>query len=493
MIMKTSLTRRILAATSLAIGFGLAWGALAGWIGSSALDAWSGREGRRVEYLEVASDGTPYIREIPLDNLSNVTYRNLDGSARTVDDRKRQTQPISLYGAREPGGFWSSPGWWGRIWAFANEREPAAVWYLMTDGGSPASGWFVGYERVSNRRIGYIGLAGFREQPVPPEERFPLDANAGYAGASSSFHMGINTNGSRTPPRIDPQDVPPRLIYVASGNLVRVVDLAEGTTSTAFEAPAPIASVGVPTLSTYYGYEPPKEPIILVRAGGKVYSLDRASKVVGVVPLPAEIGARDIVTWHAIGDGRAVVTTNIAPPDDEDAPRDVTNTRVYQLAADGTIQNFVDVALRNGAGPQNESAAIAILGIAMPSPAPMLAAQALIAAPNRPEGYAGRLAKQLRRAAPALAAVVLLSLGLAAAAWKRSAAFGLSRREQIAWTALTAVFGVPAFVGILLHRAWPAREPCPHCRANVPRDRIACEACGTPFPAPAPRGTEIFA
>jgi hypothetical protein len=492
MIMKTSLTRRVLAATSLAIGFGLAWGALAGWIGSAAIESRAKTEGMKYEYLEVAADGTPYIREIPRDNLSNATFRELDGRARTVDDRRRQTQPVNLYGEREPGGFWSSPGWWGRMWAFVNEREPAAVWYLISD-GSPASGWFVGYERVSNRRIGYIGLAGFREQPVPPEERFPLEANAGYGGAFSSLHIGINTNGAVTPPRPDPQDVPPRLVYVASGNLLRVVDLADGTTSTAFEAPAPIASAGVPSLSTYYGYEPPKEPLILVRAAGKVYKLDRAYKVVGVVTLPAEIGARDMVTWHAIDDGRAVVTTNLKPPDDEDYPRDVTNMRVYQVAADGTIQNSVDVALRNGAGPQNEAAAMAMLGIAMPSPAPMLAVQALIATPIRPEGYAGRLAKQLRRAAPALAAVVLLSLGLAAAAWKRSAAFGLSRREQIVWAALTAVFGVPAFVGFLLHRTWPAREPCPHCRANVPRDRIACEACGTPFPAPALRGTEIFA
>jgi hypothetical protein len=99
----------------------------------------------------------------------------------------------------------------------------------------------------------------------------------------------------------------------------------------------------------------------------------------------------------------------------------------------------------------------------------------------------------LRRAAPSLAAVVLLSLGLAAAAWRRSNAFALSRRERGVWTAVTAVFGVPAFVGFLLHRTWPAREPCPHCRANVPRDRVACAACETPFSAPALTGTEIFA
>jgi hypothetical protein len=131
--------------------------------------------------------------------------------------------------------------------------------------------------------------------------------------------------------------------------------------------------------------------------------------------------------------------------------------------------------------------------VALPSPAILLAVPALAAGPDRPAGYAERFTKEFRRFAPFLAAVLLLSLGLAAWAWKRSGAFGLSRRERIAWTAFTAVFGLPALVGIWLHRTWPAREPCPHCHATVPRDRVACAACETPFPAPAPKGTEIFA
>jgi hypothetical protein len=133
------------------------------------------------------------------------------------------------------------------------------------------------------------------------------------------------------------------------------------------------------------------------------------------------------------------------------------------------------------------------MAIGLPSPASVLVVPALAAGPDRPAGYAARFTKQLSHFAPALAAVVLLSLGLAAAAWRRSVAFGLSRRERIVWTVFTALFGVPAFVGFLLHRHWPAREPCPHCHATVPRDRIACAACETPFPAPALKGTEIFA
>jgi hypothetical protein len=99
----------------------------------------------------------------------------------------------------------------------------------------------------------------------------------------------------------------------------------------------------------------------------------------------------------------------------------------------------------------------------------------------------------LRRFLPALGAALALAILLAAAAWRRGRAFGFSSRERTAWAAFVALFGLPAFVGFLLHRRWPSRLPCPHCRARVPRDRNACAGCEAPFPAPAPLGTEIFA
>ena len=78
-------------------------------------------------------------------------------------------------------------------------------------------------------------------------------------------------------------------------------------------------------------------------------------------------------------------------------------------------------------------------------------------------------------------------------AWRRSRAFGLSRQGQIAWAVFVLLFGLPAYVGFLLYRRWPIREPCPICQTQVPRDRVACAECGTRFPDPALKGIEIFA
>src|SRR5262249_5920964 len=155
-----------------------------------------------------------------------------------------------------------------------NEREPTEVWYFVHDGKDEGSGYFVGYERTSNRLIGYIGLSGFRAQPIPPGEQIPVRGEvitnfAYWSSAPVSIHSG-GVLGVRP----DRSDVPPRLVHVPSGSRLRLVDLADRTISTVFEAPAPITSVGVPTVSAYSVGKPTKERPILVRAGQKIYKLD---------------------------------------------------------------------------------------------------------------------------------------------------------------------------------------------------------------------------
>jgi hypothetical protein len=135
-----------------------------------------------------------------------------------------------------------------------------------------------------------------------------------------------------------------------------------------------------------------------------------------------------------------------------------------------------------------------MLSLCLPVPSVLVAVDALMAAERPgPADFAARLRSALRRSWPWLAAVLAVSIVLAAVAWRRGRAFGLSQRERNAWAAFVLFLGAPGFIGFLLHRRWPFREPCPHCHARVPRDRDACAACGTPFPPPAPRGTEIFA
>jgi predicted amidophosphoribosyltransferase len=55
------------------------------------------------------------------------------------------------------------------------------------------------------------------------------------------------------------------------------------------------------------------------------------------------------------------------------------------------------------------------------------------------------------------------------------------------------ILGVPGLLAYRFHRRWPVLEACPACKQDVPHDREACSHCGSEFPRPEPKGTEVFA
>jgi hypothetical protein len=135
-----------------------------------------------------------------------------------------------------------------------------------------------------------------------------------------------------------------------------------------------------------------------------------------------------------------------------------------------------------------------LLALGLPAPAILLGVGPLIAMESDPgQFYPAALGVALWSYWTALAATLVLSAVLALGCWRRSRLWGLSHREQVAWSVFVLLFGPAAYVGFLLFRRWPSREPCSSCHAQVARDRTTCAACGTRFPDPAPRGIEIFA
>jgi hypothetical protein len=201
------------------------------------------------------------------------------------------------------------------------------------------------------------------------------------------------------------------------------------------------------------------------------------------------------VTWYETDHGQAVAEF-LGPQKTEEEHDRVTKLMVYQVAHDGAVQGSFELRLHHGQPVFNERAEDFVWALGLPSPVALVSFEVWsfsASATDPPPDYATAVGDVLKHAWPAWVAVIALSTVLAAIAWRRGRAFGLSRREQAAWAAFVLLFGVPACVGFLLHRRWPVREPCPHCHARCPRDRDACAECGTRFPAPALKGIEIFA
>ena len=172
-----------------------------------------------------------------------------------------------------------------------------------------------------------------------------------------------------------------------------------------------------------------------------------------------------------------------------------TEQLVYRIAGDGAIEDQFAVDLQTGSSAPDKATQAFLLALGLPVPAILFAIGLfLVIANDPPQSYPAAVTALLKDSWPSLLiAVLALSIVLAILVQRRSRAFGLSRREQIAWSVFVLLFGLPAYVGFRLYRRWPIRQPCPNCHAQAPRDRVACAECGMRFPDPSLKGIEIFA
>jgi hypothetical protein len=87
----------------------------------------------------------------------------------------------------------------------------------------------------------------------------------------------------------------------------------------------------------------------------------------------------------------------------------------------------------------------------------------------------------------------LLAAGLAILCYRRQVRYRGSRSERIVWPLFVLALGLPGWVAYRFCRTWPVLETCSACGVGVPRDRGECAHCEADFPAPALKGTEVFA
>jgi hypothetical protein len=481
---KSSILRQFLWAATLAIGFGTFWFLLVQYLGGSILLAWQGepRNEPPSEQLVVRSDGTPLIRRIPYHDLSGTTYRDLSGRVQKAPDQKYELhQAVSTYSAQGTPGFFSPAlSWRERLKVFTDERN--ATWYFVHDGRPDGAGYFVGYERGTNRRVGFIGLNGLRWDPVPAAEWIPVRGEL-ISGEWSSLPLWLNS-GQGWPHNVRqdvPGDLPPRLVYVPSGNRLRLVDLAAGTITTVFEATEPIESPGIPRLLSWSGGRLAKGHPILVRTRQRIYALDRQRhKIIKVFTIPSEADRERTADWYETENGQSTV---------------VFWRTGYRLGNDGAIKDRFEFTLQTGGGiglNLNQTWLDFFLPVSLPAPMMLVLADVLIGF-DRLKRDPAAVQILLERFRPSVLAVLALSIALAIITWRRSGSFGLPKKDQITWTVFVLVFGFFAFMGFLLYRRWPIRLKCPNCHQPAPRDRPACALCGAGFPEPALKGIEVFA
>jgi len=428
------------------------------------------------EQLEVRADGTPTLVSYS-SNPWQQSVRTLDGTPLN-DVSLPKLQTAELLGPSRPPLLPIRRSWAGRVWPAGMADSLRTAWFFVHDGRIDGHGYYVGFDVKSNRRVGYIGRNGFQTGLPTSEACFP-----------------VNGRILQKSVRLDPLRV-----YLLSANRVIEIDCSRRSVRTVLEANG-VISIGLIHRTRPHVEISTEEPsayeenaALVVRTSTSVWTVNLSSGARQVYPIPAGIHRDTIRFWRLADSAKAAIMV-----DEHKAARNTTVADLYWMRPGGKPYRHERVTLRrSGVGWDAMDPRLASILQAVPILVPLFwTLGTFVVGPLQTLGssdvpdYWHAVSKTMATAWPAL----LITLVLAAvAAWlcmRRQRRYAL--RWTRTWAVVVVLLGVPMWLGYLLQRVWPALIACPTCNVPAPRDRNACAYCGKPFPASAPRGTEVFA
>jgi hypothetical protein len=478
-----SLLNRLILSGIVTVGFAGVWSLIGMWL----------VEGTRYyrwpqphEYLDFLEDGTAVITS------NRETYRDLDGKKLPDLSEEPRLYSASL-ALREP-----NPAWIGRapleerIRSFTDNSRPLGNWFFMADGTTPGRGFFVGFNSDSHARIGFLGTKGFRSEPVPTEEQFPLSSGQAlpFSHDAGALARRIASSQPGYGPwlpwrnyRTSAPDYFFNLFCWCDDGKVYRVDLNQRTVNVALEDTA-LRSLGTQTSG------PSEETIAVFRKADTVVMVSTGEDGVSRYPIPAELRGENFDVWGALDEGASVIC--LRSEDTVRAPQ--AEYKIYWVDAKGQITKQATTTLRR----QDERFLRWAMGAVVPAPAFLGLFVSFDRAPRlldnrQAETYTAALGEALYDYWPALALVSILSLGLASACYRRQTRYAAHGAERWLWPLFVLLFGLPGWIGYRYGHSWPVLERCGSCGKLAPGNAERCAACQAEFPLPALKGSEVFA
>ncbi len=487
--------RQLLLAATISVGFGTIWLVLAVFLGTLALEAWQSPDSNWPprQSLVVKRDGTPLIKSIPRSNPLDATYSDKSGRTVPAPPKTDLIEPVYLFAGNWTQTSWLSElPWQTRLKPFVEPEHPSVVWYFVHDGKPDGAGYFAGYDRNGNRAVGFIGDSGFQSDRPPPGQQFPVRSSLMTTvpfWSPSRFGISQGQVGGADPLT---SRISLSAVYVPTANRLRVLDLRTRTVSTAFETPEPIESFGICEQDTAGRSDLARQPAVFVRTAHTIVAVNSAHEILSTFTVPGKLQDDYMIAWYALGKGDALA--EFYHPWRTDPGENIAPRTICSVAPDGTLRSQTDLSLQSGMAVWSKQQESSLLVAALPAPLVWpIAEWFFVSLINQAPSFSAAVRMMIESSWPSLLAVAILGLLLAIASWRRSRAFGLPVPHQAGWAIFVFLFGIPGYAGYRLHRRWAARTECPNCHVRAPRDREACTACRTAFPAPAPKGIEIFA
>ena len=507
------MTTRNLSLHSLMLAFILALGALVVWffVMTSIVDyvtnTWLPRcQLYQSEELYVLCDGTPVIDSHQSDDDGAKIIRTLDGQRIKVpndypgSNGPREARSAGLETQIDPKTRFTRLDWNIRLIKFVAADRCPVVWYFVHDGQQEGHGYLVGYDAKTGLEIGYIGRNGASDEKPSQEEQFPVDGwrMSSHFGVFPTRGFNVDTeyldyNARYLAAKEGGGELPLWTLWLLADDGLVQVNVKERTTKVLWRG-ADIISMTLAYKDATSALNPdplstqlePRSPLVmLVRLPDRVHVFDLNGNKLLTYPLPVEL-RHVALDWLTLSDGTAFIR-----PGHDEAGR--KNELFWINPKDETVRHeVVKLDKRDKESEPMVSMSIVLAG----APPGLVATYAAIepcsiADCPRSTDYWDALGKAIATAGWPFAIMGAVSAVLSFLCFRRQRKFGLP--WTWAWVAFVFLLGLPGYVGYLVHRKWPVRLPCPHCGRRVPRDRMACFACGSEFPSPVLKGIEVFA
>ncbi len=500
---RIAIGRPLVLAVIIAWGFAMVWAVVIGWGFQVAKDYFGSQE--VYEGLEFRMDGTPVVRTSKGRYGENNTYRTLEGKPLSISRQEAWLYGANLAGLK-PGPSYGLPWYGGNRWndgmrGYNDGGQPMTYWYFLRDAKPPKPGYFIGFDSISNQRVGYIGRNGFRTDPPATEERFPMHRNKGGREGVVASYYGMPDQEPHWPPYSEgPGRFPSWMVYLLTDDGIEEVDLLRRSTRVVLKESGLISASPVyrglssPITRDSPAYVAQLKEFLAVRTKDRVLVLDSSGKPVSSFVIPGDLG--DVTfSFHFLSDTSAILQ--------------VSADTLRRLMPEKTAENrllWIDTAGKSIREKTYSLKGYDFIGrqrfspwhVSYVTPAPLsLAAVAMVLQPwldvswDEEPTFASALGRSLSEFWPALVVICLFGGLLAWLCCRRQQRYGLPWTKT--WAAFVFLAGLPGLVAYYVHRRWPALEKCPACNLPAPRDREACFVCGHEFPAPAPKGIEVFA
>ena len=177
----------------LTIAYTVVHGAVASW----GIMCWQAffPSSQYVESVKISEDGEPLIQMISGIQRQKVAYRHFDGTVLPDGGKNDFAGPVYLPNLTKPA---EAISWNSRISCFSDYQIPSTCWYLIAPPNRSSTAYFVGYDPLSRRLVGYISMIGFSSELPTIDESFPI--NSSY---QASF-ANIMTASIQSPDVIEP-------------------------------------------------------------------------------------------------------------------------------------------------------------------------------------------------------------------------------------------------------------------------------------------------